>query len=80
MKLTKQQLQFIINSDVEDMVSMLQEDYGISIIEAFDVVYNSDLYAKLIDTRTGLYLQSAEYQYDYLKEEIAGKQSLHKEQ
>lgn len=80
MKLTKQQLQFIINSDVEDMVSMLQEDYGISIIEAFDVVYNSDLYAKLIDTRTGLYLQSAEYQYGYLKEEIAGKQSLHKEQ
>lgn len=70
MKLTKNQLEFIINSDVEEMVAMLQEDYGLSIADAFDKIYNSETYEKLINTRTGLYLQSAEYQYDYLKEEL----------
>ncbi len=38
MRLNKNQLQFIINSDVEDMVKYLQEDYGYSTIDAFDKV------------------------------------------
>lgn len=73
MRLTKEQLQFIINCDVEEMVARLQEEYGLTLIEAFDKIYNSDLYGKLSDTRTGLYLQSPEYQYDYLKEELSKK-------
>lgn len=70
MKLTKKQIQFIINCDVEKMVSLLHEDYGMPIIEAFDKVYNSRLYQKLIDTHNGLYVQSPEYQYLYLQEEL----------
>ena len=52
MKLTKNQIQFIINCDVEEIVSLLQEDYNLSLIDAFGIVYNSDLYKKLVDLKT----------------------------
>lgn len=70
MSITQDQLQFIINSDVEQMVARLQSDSGIPLDEAFDRVYNSNIYKKLLNVDTGLYLQSADYIYDYLVEEI----------
>jgi len=70
MKLTKNQLQFVINCNVEQVVAYLQEDYDLSLIDAFDKVYNSRIYQKLINTNTGLYLQSPDYIYDYLKLEL----------
>lgn len=70
MKLTNNQLQYIINCDVETIVSYLQDDYKLSVLEAFDTVYNSSVYQKLINTKTGLYLQSPDYIYDYLKQDI----------
>lgn len=76
MRLTKSQLQFIINCDVEEMANMLCQDFGMSLTKSFDTVYNSKVYSKLTDKRTGLYLQSSEYIYDYLLEEIQGKSFL----
>lgn len=70
MSITQDQLQFIINSDVEHIVSRLQCDKGMSLDEAFSSVYNSSIYKKLLNVGTGLYLQSADYIYDYLKEEL----------
>ncbi len=70
MKLDNKKIEFIINCDVEEIVSLLQEDYGMELLEAFDTIYNSKLYKKLIDTETGLYIQSPLYIYEYLKEEI----------
>ena len=70
MALEKKQINFIIDCDVEEIVSLLQEDYGMKILDAFDTVYNSNIYKKLIDTETGLYIQSPLYIYEYLKEEI----------
>ena len=70
MKLTKNQFQFIVNSDVEMLVLYLQSEQNMSLLEAFDRVYNSRVYEKLMDARTGLCLQSAEYSYDYLCEEL----------
>lgn len=70
MALEKKQIEFIINCDVEEIVSFLQEDYGMKMIDAFDTLYNSKIYKKLIDTETGLYIQSPAYIYEYLKEEI----------
>ena len=64
MRTTKKQQQFIINCDVEEIVSFLQEDYGMSTIEAFDTIYNSKTYEKLINVDNGLYI------YEYLKKEI----------
>ena len=70
MKLCHNEIEFIINCDVEKIVSLLQEDYGMTILDAFDTIYNSKIYKKLIDTETGLYIQSPIYIYKYLKEEI----------
>lgn len=70
MSITQDQLQFIINSDVEQLVSRLQSDNGMALGEAFDCVYNSNIYKKLQNTDTGLYLQSSDYIYDYLKDEL----------
>ena len=67
---TKKQRQFIINCDVEEIVSFLQEDYGMSTIEAFDTIYNSKTYEKLINVDNGLFIQSLLYIYEYLKKEI----------
>lgn len=66
----KEQIQFIIDSDVEELVSYLMEDERLTMIEAFEKVYNSQIYAKLIDLKTGLYIQSPAYIYEYLKEEL----------
>ena len=38
--------------------------------EVLRAVYNSELYQKLCDPKTGLYFQSPLYVYDYLKTEI----------
>lgn len=70
MALEKKQINFIIDCDVEEIVSLLKEDYGMKILDAFNTVYNSNIYKKLIDTETGLYIQSPLYIYEYLKEEI----------
>ena len=70
MKITKRQLDFIINSDVEELVSMLQKKCQMPLTAAFDHVYNSKTYQSPLNVRTGLYLQSPEYIYPYLKEEL----------
>lgn len=70
MKLNKTQLQFVINCDVETIVSYLQCDYKLSVLEAFDKIYSSNIYQKLVNAKTGLYLQSPDYIYDYLCNEI----------
>ena len=53
-----------------DLAVMLVEDYQISIPKALDILYNSETYEKLQDTRTGLYFQSPVYVYDFLQNEL----------
>ena len=76
MRLNKDQLQFIINSDVEEIVKYLQEDYGYSTIDAFDIIYNSEIYQKLLNTKTGLYLESPGYIYSYLQDELKEQKTV----
>ena len=45
-------------------------DYNLSEAEALDLIYNSQLYEKILDLETGLYYQSAGYNYELLKSEI----------
>lgn len=70
MKLTQRQFQFVVNSDVETLVAILCEERQMPLLDAFDCVYNSRIYQKLINARTGLYLQSPDYIYGYLQEEL----------
>ena len=52
------------------MVKYLQDDYHLSTVDAFDKIYNSTIYQKLLNTQTGLYLESPAYIYSYLKDEL----------
>lgn len=61
---------FLIDSLVEQLASKLVEDYEISVPQALELVYNSQLYEKIMDLETGLYYQSAKYNYELLRHEI----------
>ena len=56
--------QFLIDSLVERLTLRVMEEYGLSITEALSLVYNSQLYEKIVDVETGLYYQSASYNYN----------------
>ena len=62
--------QFLIDSLVEHLALRVMEEYGLSITEALSLVYNSQLYEKIVDVETGLYYQSASYNYNLLRREI----------
>lgn len=46
------------------------EDYHLDLHTALRRFYNSDTFAKLSDERTGLYIQSSGYVYDFLQQEL----------
>ena len=62
--------QFLIDSLVEHLTLRVMEEYGLSITEALSLVYNSQLYEKIVDVETGLDYQSASYNYNLLRREI----------
>ena len=68
--MTQAEYRFVVNHYVEGMVSFLMEDYEMPLLDAFGKVYESDTYQKLQNKRTGLYLRSAAYIYEYLKMEL----------
>ena len=65
-----EQTKFLIDSLVEQLALWAMRDYRLSMVEALQLVFNSQLYEKVIDLETGLYCQSAAYNYGLLKHEI----------
>jgi hypothetical protein len=55
---------------IADLVELLTRDFDMSITEALDVMYGSEIYLKLCDPNTGLYFQCAQYVYSFLKSEL----------
>jgi hypothetical protein len=56
-----------------DLISFIIEDTGVPLEEAMKQFYCSEVFEKLGDYETGLYLQSATYVYDlYLAERREG--------
>ena len=45
-------------------------DFSMTVPQVLRVVYNSEIYEKLINPKTGLYFQSPLYVYDFLKNEV----------
>ena len=58
-----EQTKFLIDSLVEQLALWAMRDYRLSMVEALQLVFNSQLYEKVIDLETGLYYQSAAYNY-----------------
>ena len=74
--MNENEFQFVMDCDVESLVSFLQEDYHLPLPEAFEKVYGSKIFEKLKDRKTGLYLQSPAYIYDFLKEEMYAQHKI----
>lgn len=63
-------IEFLKLKLTEELVAILMEEKGLSIEEAFAVLYRSQTYARLSDPNTKLYFQSAGYVYSLLEEEL----------
>ena len=53
-----------------DLTELLAKDFDMTITEALDTMYGSETYSKLCDPNTGLYFQSSQYVYSFLKNEL----------
>lgn len=61
--------QFMIECITTELTEYVMRDNHIGMKEALDMVYNSETYSKLLDTKSGLYYQSPLLIYDLFKEE-----------
>ena len=55
---------------IQDIIDMVSTDWSIEYDEAKNKFYNSEVFEKLIDEETGLYLESPDYVYDLFKDEM----------
>ncbi|MDR0947250.1 MAG: hypothetical protein LBM87_05875 [Ruminococcus sp.] len=60
----------LIEGITADIILYLTEDDNIPIKEALKKVYNSAIFKKLGDEKTGLYIESSPYVYSLLKDEF----------
>ncbi|MBS5386883.1 MAG: hypothetical protein KHY31_05830 [Clostridiales bacterium] len=60
----------LIEYMIQDIVDMITTDQKIEYDEAMNRFYNSEIFEKLQDKETGLYLESPEYVYDLFKDEM----------
>lgn len=63
-------IEYQIECTTRDLATYLVSDFSFDSEQALRVVYNSNTYEKLCDTKTGLYFQSPRYVYDFLRHEI----------
>lgn len=62
---------FITDYLYAELVKLIMLYQKVPFAKALDMLYNSTLYDKILDTETGLYLQSPDYNYELLQEEMA---------
>jgi len=55
----------------QDIIAFLVEEEKISIEKAMDILYNSEIFAKLSDRETGLYREGSAYVTELLRDELA---------
>lgn len=62
--------QEMIEYTTQEVISYLIEDTGVSMKQAMEQFYMSDVFNKLNDIETGLYLDGSAYVYEMLKREM----------
>lgn len=60
----------LIEYIIQDIVDMFSSDQNIEYDEAMNRFYNSEVFEKLQDKETGLYMESSEYVYDLFRDEM----------
>lgn len=59
----------MIEYTIQEVIRYLIEDNGISMEQAMEKFYMSEVFSKLNDIETGLYLEGSAYIYEMLKQE-----------
>ena len=62
--------QLMIEYMVQDVVEMIAETQKIEYDIAMKIVYESQIYEKIVDVETGLYRESPSYVYELLQDEL----------
>ena len=70
MNISPAEFEYLKEGLVKDMAMLLIEEHGMSMADALDTIYLSDVYARLCDPATNLYYQSPRYILSYLVSEI----------
>lgn len=60
---------FLVEANTQDIIKYIMADTGATIQEAMRTFYVSEVYAKLENFDTGLYLESPSYIYELFKDE-----------
>ena len=60
----------LLEYGIQDIIMMFRTVGSIEYDEAKNKFYNSEVFEKLIDEETGLYLESPDYVYDLFKDEM----------
>lgn len=68
------QQQEMIEYTTQEVIRYLIEDNDIGMEQAMEQFYLSEIFEKLNDIETGLYLEGSGYVYEMLKNEISGKE------
>lgn len=63
---------FLVNYAVDHLTAFLLEDHQVSLEQALDIIYSSQIYDLLQDEAAGLTCESPAYLYELLKTEWAG--------
>lgn len=66
MNITQSEFQYIRERVLTQMIQILIEEHHLSLENAMDKVYSSELFEKLENPDTGLYIQSPRYLLSYL--------------
>ncbi|ROT11264.1 hypothetical protein [Muribaculum intestinale] len=68
--MTDGDIKYMIEALIADLAELLSIDFGMTVSESLDTLYNSETYSRLINPAAGLYFQSAQYVYSFLKNEL----------
>ncbi len=60
----------LIEYAIQDIVEMIANDQHVELEDAMDYFYESEVFDKLQDVRTGLYRESSAYIYDLYIDEL----------
>lgn len=71
--------EFLIEANIQDIIKYIMTDLGVSIKEAMRRFYMSEIFEKLQDTKTGLYLEGPAYIYELYKNEAKNGRLIQEE-
>ena len=68
--MTEVDFKYMKEAMTADLAEFLSQDFGLSIPQTLEALYNSNTYSKLTDPASGLYFQSPKYVYSFLRSEM----------